>query len=104
MAGPRGEPLSGCLQAHDDVLCRAAVAGIGLTIQPSCNVWRELRSGRWRSFSTKGVEALGAWVALPRRQFLPSEVRGFAGFLAAAAATIWLCRAQNDPETQPPGR
>jgi DNA-binding transcriptional LysR family regulator len=39
--------LSGNIRSNDNLLlCRAAVAGFGLTIQPSFNVWRELRSGQ----------------------------------------------------------
>jgi hypothetical protein len=41
-------------------LCRAAAAGTGRPIRPSLIVWRERRSGRHKSFSTNGVDALGA--------------------------------------------
>ncbi|MGH6896605.1 MAG: substrate binding domain-containing protein [Geminicoccaceae bacterium] len=103
--------LSGSLQTNDNLLlCRAAVAGIGLTIQPSFNVWRELRSGRLEVVLDQWqVAELGVHMVFPHRQYLPSKIRAFVDFLAAHFRNspdrdIWLDRARNDPEAQPPGK
>lgn len=77
-------PLSGNIQSNDNLLlCRAAVAGAGLTIQPSFNVWRELRAGQLETVLDEWqVEELGVHVIFPHRKYLPSKSRAFIDFLA----------------------
>lgn len=94
-------PLSGTIQSNDNLLlCRAAVAGAGLTIQPTFNVWRELRSGQLETVLEEWrVEDLGVHVIFPHRRYLPSKVRTFVDFLASRFCNrpeqdVWLESAQ----------
>lgn len=77
--------LSGNIRSNDNLLlCRAAVAGAGLTIQPSFNVYRELRAGQLETVLDEWqVEELGVHVIFPHRKYLPSKSRAFVDFLAA---------------------
>jgi DNA-binding transcriptional LysR family regulator len=90
-------PLSGNIQSNDNLLlCRAAVEGVGLTIQPSFNVWQEVRSGRLETVLDEWeVDELGVYVVFPHRRYLPSKVRAFVDFLATRFCNspdrdIWL--------------
>lgn len=96
--------LTGSLSTNDNLLlCRAAEAGVGLTIQPSFNVWRELCSGRLEVvLEDWHVDELGIHVVFPHRRFLPSKVRVFIDFLTARFrnspdSDIWLDRARFQP-------
>lgn len=94
--------LSGSLQTNDNLLlCRAAVAGVGLTIQPTFNVWQELRSGRLEIVLDEWlIDELGVHVVFPHRRYLPSKVRVFVDFLVARFRNqhdrdVWLDRARS---------
>jgi DNA-binding transcriptional LysR family regulator len=96
--------LTGSLRTNDNLLlCRAAEAGIGLTIQPSFNVWRELCSGRLQVvLEDWHIDELGVHVVFPHRRYLPSKVRVFVDFLTARFRNspdrdIWLDRARFQP-------
>jgi DNA-binding transcriptional LysR family regulator len=77
-------PLSGNIRSNDNLLlCRAAVKGVGLTIQPSFNVWQQLRSGQLEIVLDEWkVDELGVHVVFPHRPYLPAKVRVFVDFLA----------------------
>jgi DNA-binding transcriptional LysR family regulator len=90
-------PLSGNLQSNDNLLlCRAAAAGVGLTIQPSFNVWQYLRSGQLEPvLDDWEIDELGVHVVFPHRQYLPIKVRMFVDFLTtrfrnSADQDIWI--------------
>jgi DNA-binding transcriptional LysR family regulator len=90
-------PLSGNIQSNDNLLlCRAAVKGVGLTIQPSFNVWQEVRSGQLEILLDEWeVDDLGVHVVFPHRLYLPAKVRVFVDFLAtrfrnSPDCDVWL--------------
>jgi len=89
------------LQTNSNLtLCHAVKSGAGIAIQPSFNVWRELRSGEvelvldeWR------VGELDVHVVFPHREYMPAKVRVFIDFLAerfrgGAHRDVWLDRAR----------
>ena len=89
--------LTGNIQSNDNLLlCRAAAAGAGLTIQPSFNVWRDLGSGRLETILDEWqVDDLGVYVIFPHRRYMPAKVRTFVDFLATRFRNspdrdIWL--------------
>lgn len=93
--------LSGNIRSNDNLyLCRAAAEGAGLTVQPSFNIWRKVRSGRLEIVLNEwAVEELGVYVVFPHRQYLPSKTRAFIDFLAARFRNspdrdIWLEKAR----------
>ena len=93
-------PLSGNIHSNDNLfLCRAAVAGAGLTIQPSFNIWRQLWSGELETILDEWqVDELGVYVIFPHGRYLPSKTRAFVDFLAARFHNspdqdIWLKKA-----------
>ena len=94
--------LDARLLSNDNAyLTRAAVAGAGLTIQPSFNVWRELKSGALeRVLADWQVDELRLHVVFPQGRYLPPKVRAFVDLLIEAFQggrsdhDIWLERAQ----------
>jgi DNA-binding transcriptional LysR family regulator len=103
--------LSGNIRSNDNLLlCRAAVAGFGLTIQPSFNVWRELRSGQLETvLDGWQVDELGVFVIFPHRQLLPAKVRAFVDFLGSRFRNspdqdIWLEKAKTLSHPERPTR
>jgi DNA-binding transcriptional LysR family regulator len=93
--------LSGSLRSNDNLLlCRAAVAGLGITIQPSFNVWRQLRAGELETvLDDWSIENLGVHAVFSHRRLMPAKVRAFVDFLARRFARstdrdIWLERAR----------
>lgn len=75
--------VSGNLHGNNgDIICDAAIAGLGVIVQPSFLVYAALRA-------KKLVRILDAWtpdestiyVVYPNRQFLPAKVRSFVDFM-----------------------
>jgi DNA-binding transcriptional LysR family regulator len=87
------------LQTNSNLaLCHAAKRGAGITIQPSFNVWKELRSGELELVLDEWhVGELDVHVVFPHRQYMPAKVRVFVDFLAqrfrgGAHRDVWLDR------------
>lgn len=91
-------------------LTRAAVEGVGVTIQPSFNVWRELRAGTLRTvLDDWDIEHLRLNVVFPHGRYLPAKVRSFVDFLVetfdgASDRDPWLerCRTRSPARSPAP--
>lgn len=76
--------VAGNIRSNDNHLLRkAATAGLGITIQPTFNIWRELKERRLEPV-LRGwdIEELGVYVVFPEKRYLPGKVRAFVDFLA----------------------
>lgn len=88
---------------NNQMLCRAAICGVGVTIQPTFNIWRELRSGELETvLDDWHIGELGVYVVFPHRQLLPAKVRVFIDFLAerlrgGGDRDVWIDRAMQSP-------
>lgn len=87
------------LQTNSNLtLCHAVKSGAGITIQPSFNVWRELRTGELETVLDEWrVGELDVHVVFPHREYMPAKVRVFIDFLAerfrgGAHRDVWLDR------------
>jgi DNA-binding transcriptional LysR family regulator len=97
------------LQTNDNqLLCQAAKGGAGIVVQPSFNVWRDLRSGELELvLNDWHVGKLEICVVFPHRQYVPAKVRLFIDFLverfrSGADRDIWLDRAGVIPQAERP--
>lgn len=85
---------------HNQLLCDAAIDGIGIGIQPSFNAWRPLAAGRLRTVLDDWfVGDVGVSVVFPSRKLLPIKTRLFLDFLTAQFPKgprhdVWLERAR----------
>jgi DNA-binding transcriptional LysR family regulator len=77
--------ISGNLRTNDNgLLRRAVIDGIGITIQPTFNIWQDLQAGQLeRVLGGWRLEELGIYVVFPQRRYLPGKVRAFVDFLAS---------------------
>jgi len=77
--------VAGNIRTNDNGLLRkAAIDGLGVTIQPSFNIWRDLQEGRLEQVLGEWeIEELGVYVAFPEKRYLPGKVRAFVDFLAS---------------------
>lgn len=81
-------PVRGNFRANNgDALCRAAVAGAGVILQPAFIVGDELRRGTLRRLlDAWRTPDLGVYAVFAHRQFVSAKVRTFVEFLAARFA------------------
>lgn len=81
-------PVRGNFRANNgDALCRAAVAGAGVILQPAFIVDHDLRRDALRPLlDAWHTPALGVYAVFAHRQFLSAKVRTFVDFLAARYA------------------
>lgn len=88
--------VAGNIRTNDNSLLRsAALAGLGIAIQPSFNVWRDLQAGRLTQLlGGWTIEELGVYAVFPEKRYLPGKVRAFIDFLVAhfAASPGWKTR------------
>ncbi|MBK7472132.1 MAG: LysR family transcriptional regulator [Betaproteobacteria bacterium] len=87
LAGPQGNvatKVSGTLLSNNgDVLRTAALAGVGIVVQPSFMVGEDLRLGRLVPVLERYCQPdLAAYAVYPTRRHLPAKVRSFVDFLA----------------------
>lgn len=77
--------VTGNIRTNDNGLLRsAALGGLGITIQPSFNVWQDLHAGRLTQLLGEWtIEELGVYAIFPEKRYLPGKVRAFIDFLAA---------------------
>lgn len=94
--------VSARLQTNNNqTLCTAATQGAGIVMQPTFNVWKQLRTGELELvLQDWQIGDLGAYIVFPHRQFLPAKVRTFVDFLAErfrgrANQDVWLDRAND---------
>jgi len=67
---------------NGEILGRAAVAGLGIVLQPSFLVHEHLRSGDLeRVLPGWEAESVSVYAVYPSRQFLAPKVRSFVDFL-----------------------
>jgi DNA-binding transcriptional LysR family regulator len=90
-----------CLQCNNnEVLAEAAADGVGVSVQPTFNVWRHLASGRLVTLLTEwSVGDVGIFVVYPSRKHLPAKTRLFIDFLTAQFPKgpqhdVWLERSR----------
>jgi DNA-binding transcriptional LysR family regulator len=85
----------GTLRAtSNDLLKQAALRGQGVTLQPTFNVYEELRAGTLRQvLSDYDAGALGIYLIYPPRRYLATKVRSFIDLLSGRWGT--------DPEADP---
>jgi DNA-binding transcriptional LysR family regulator len=83
-AGPVVVPIRGSLRAnHGEVLCQAAIDGLGIALQPTFIAGDALRDGRLRQVLPQAqVTELSAYAVFPSRKYLSAKVRTFVDFLA----------------------
>jgi DNA-binding transcriptional LysR family regulator len=85
----------GTLRAtSNELLKQAALNGQGVTLQPTFNVYKELRTGALRQvLADYDAGALGIYLIYPQRRYLATKVRSFIELLNG--------RWGNDPEEDP---
>jgi DNA-binding transcriptional LysR family regulator len=67
---------------NGDILCNAAVAGLGIVLQPTFIAYEALRSKKLvRILKGWETDVLTVHAVYPHRQFLPPKVRSFIDFL-----------------------
>lgn len=78
--------VSGPLCANNgDLLCKAAVAGLGICALPEFIVAGDIESGRLRPILIDyPAPRLTLWALWPSRRYVPAKVRVFVDFLASA--------------------
>ena len=81
--GVESAPVSGRFSANNgDALRTAALAGLGLIMQPTFIVGDDLRAGRLERVLTEySIGALNVYAVYAHRQFLSNKVRAFVDFL-----------------------
>jgi len=82
--GPLNIAVRGSLRAnHGEALCQAAIAGLGLVLQPTFIAGDALRDGRLESVLPDYRPAeLNAYAVFLSRKFLSAKLRTFVDFLA----------------------
>mgnify|MGYP001171623261 FL=1 len=78
-----GVKLQGNFFANNgNILCNAAVGGLGIVYQPTFLVHEHLRSGRLvRLFDDWQTDEMKAYIVYPNRKFLLPKVRTFIDFI-----------------------
>jgi len=95
LRGPRGEvsvPVHGGLRANNgDVLREAALAGMGIILQPDFLIYEDLRAGSLVELMPEFRAAeLGIFAVYPTRKQLPLKVRRLVDFLVVALRNpVW---------------
>jgi DNA-binding transcriptional LysR family regulator len=85
------------------MLCRAALDGAGIVMQPSFNLWPHLASGELtRVLGEWSAGALHVFAVFPSRSFLPAKTRLFIDFLTSHFPNdpdqdVWLARIRPRP-------
>ena len=75
--------IAGNLHGNNgDILSNAAIAGLGVIVQPTFVIYEALRAKKLvRILEGWGADELTIYAVYPNRQFLPPKVRSFIDFL-----------------------